>query len=55
MPSSCKDIRQELIDCLLKSKCVLEQRNTVKGKGGSKESKSLVHVQYVDMYVYICM
>ncbi|CAG8547361.1 3596_t:CDS:2 [Paraglomus brasilianum] len=30
MPSSCKDIRQELIDCLLKSKCVLEQRNTVK-------------------------
>lgn len=24
MPSSCKEIRQELIECMLKSKCVLK-------------------------------
>ncbi|RKP22615.1 cytochrome c oxidase assembly factor 5-like protein [Syncephalis pseudoplumigaleata] len=30
MPSSCKDIRQELIECLLQSDCVLRQRHSVK-------------------------
>ena len=30
MPSSCKEIRQELIECMLKSDCVLIKRNTVK-------------------------
>jgi cytochrome c oxidase assembly factor 5 len=30
MPSNCKEIREELIECMLKSKCVLVQRNTVK-------------------------
>ncbi|KAI8880699.1 hypothetical protein K501DRAFT_224308 [Backusella circina FSU 941] len=30
MPSNCKEIREELIECMLKSKCVLIQRNTVK-------------------------
>lgn len=30
MPSSCKEIREELIECMLKSKCVLIKRNTVK-------------------------
>ncbi|KAI8389296.1 cytochrome c oxidase assembly protein PET191 [Blakeslea trispora] len=30
MPSSCKEIRQELIECMLKSDCVLKKRNTVK-------------------------
>lgn len=29
MPSSCKEIRQELIECMLKSDCVLIKRNTV--------------------------
>lgn len=29
MPSSCKEIRQELIECMLKSDCVLVKRNTV--------------------------
>lgn len=29
MPSSCKEIRQELIECMLKSNCVLVKRNTV--------------------------
>ncbi|KAI8066481.1 cytochrome c oxidase assembly protein PET191, partial [Gongronella butleri] len=29
MPSSCQEIRQELIECMLKSKCVLVQRNSV--------------------------
>ncbi|KAI9349945.1 cytochrome c oxidase assembly protein PET191 [Pilaira anomala] len=30
MPSSCKEIREELIECMLKSDCVLKKRNTVK-------------------------
>lgn len=30
MPSSCKEIREELIECMLKSNCVLVKRNTVK-------------------------
>ncbi|CAO3632301.1 unnamed protein product [Mucor hiemalis] len=30
MPSSCKEIREELIECMLKSNCVLIKRNTVK-------------------------
>lgn len=30
MPSSCKEIRQELVDCMLKSDCVLKQGNTVR-------------------------
>ena len=30
MPSSCQEIRQELIECMLKSNCVLVKRNTVK-------------------------
>ncbi|KAI9252887.1 cytochrome c oxidase assembly factor 5-like protein [Phascolomyces articulosus] len=29
MPSSCQEIRQELIECMLKSNCVLVKRNTV--------------------------
>ncbi|KAI8145670.1 cytochrome c oxidase assembly protein PET191 [Fennellomyces sp. T-0311] len=29
MPSSCKEIRAELIECMLKSNCVLVKRNTV--------------------------
>lgn len=29
MPSSCKEIREELIECMLKSKCVLKG-NTIK-------------------------
>ncbi|ORZ22053.1 cytochrome c oxidase assembly protein PET191, partial [Absidia repens] len=29
MPSSCQEIRQELIDCMLKSNCVLVKGNTV--------------------------
>jgi cytochrome c oxidase assembly factor 5 len=30
MPSSCKDIRQELVDCMLKSDCVLKKGNSVR-------------------------
>ncbi|CAO3620478.1 unnamed protein product [Mucor fragilis] len=30
MPSNCQEIRQELIECMLKSDCVLKKRNTVK-------------------------
>ncbi|RHZ77034.1 hypothetical protein Glove_186g55 [Diversispora epigaea] len=30
MPNSCKEIRQELVDCLLKSDCVVVKRHTVK-------------------------
>ncbi|KAI8968918.1 cytochrome c oxidase assembly protein PET191 [Mycotypha africana] len=30
MPSSCKELRQELAECMLKSDCVLKKRNTVK-------------------------
>jgi len=31
MPS-CKEIRQELVNCMLKSDCVLIKRHTVKGE-----------------------
>ncbi|CAO3651276.1 unnamed protein product [Cunninghamella blakesleeana] len=30
MPSSCQEIRQELVECMLKSDCVLIKGNTVK-------------------------